>query len=142
MTDNHYYQCKEDLARLRKSGGRIYPVSISWPRILPFGSHLVKEAGLQHYDDVIIEALSQGLDPVATLYRWYTPLALDFEYGCLLKERIVDNCTNHADAVPSRCGDRVKTQVTFNEPHQIGGEYQSSLTYNVIEYERRFERPA
>ncbi|KAI3479979.1 hypothetical protein L1887_57877 [Cichorium endivia] len=131
VTDNHYYQYKEDLARLKKMGGKIYSFSISWSRIFPFGSGPVNEAGLRHYDDVINEAIAQGLDPVATLHHWDTPLALEFEYGSFRDERIVDDFTNYADTVLRRYGDRVKTWVTFNEPNQICGEYQSGLPYNV-----------
>ncbi|CBQ73807.1 related to beta-glucosidase [Sporisorium reilianum SRZ2] len=131
VTDNHYYQYKEDLARLKKMGGKIYSFSISWSRIYPFGNGPVNEAGLKHYDEVIDEALAQGLDPVATLHHWDTPLSLEFEYGSFRSARIVDDYVRYADTVLRRYGDRVKTWVTFNEPNQICGEYQSSYPYNV-----------
>ncbi|KAJ1022420.1 hypothetical protein NDA16_003409 [Ustilago loliicola] len=130
VADNHYYQYKEDLARLKKMGGKIYSFSFSWSRIFPFGNGPVNEDGLKHYDDVINEALEQGLEPVATLHHWDTPLSLEFQYGSFRDARIVDDYVRYANTVLRRFGDRVKTWVTFNEPNQICSAYQSGYPYN------------
>ncbi len=66
---------------------------------------------------MINEALAQGLEPVATLHHWDTPLALEFEYGSFRSPRIVDDYMRYADTVLRRYGDRVKTWITFNEPN-------------------------
>ena len=118
VTDNHYYQYREDLARLKKSC------------IFPFGHGPANQEGLKHYDEVINEAIEQGLDPVATLHHWDTPLSLEFEYGSFRNDRIVDDYVRYADTVLRRYGNRVKTWVTFNEPNQICSEYQSGYPYN------------
>lgn len=131
VTDNHYCQYKEDLARLKKMGGKIYSFSFSWARIFPFGNGPVNEAGLKHYDAVINEALEQGLEPVATLHHWDAPLSLEFQYGSFRDARIVDDYVRYADTVLRRFGDRVKTWVTFNEPNQICSAYQSGYPYNT-----------
>lgn len=77
----HYYLYKQDFARLKKFGTPWYSPSISWPRIFPFGSGPVNEAGLKHYDDVIAELVRLGIKPAVSLFHWDTPLALFNQYG-------------------------------------------------------------
>ncbi|KAN0061164.1 hypothetical protein ACQY0O_006899 [Thecaphora frezii] len=131
IADNHYYQYKEDLARIKKMGVEAYSFSFSWARIYPFGNGPVNEAGLKHYDDIIDEAIAQGIEPVGTLYHWDFPLSLEFQYGSFRSEKIVDDFVRYAETVLRRYGDRITTWMTFNEPNNICGRYQTGYPLNV-----------
>ncbi|EPQ26450.1 uncharacterized protein PFL1_06098 [Pseudozyma flocculosa PF-1] len=131
VTDNHYYKFKEDMARIVKMGVDSYSFSFAWSRILPFGNGPVNQPGLEHYDEVIDEAIDQGLEPVGTLYHWDFPLSLEFQYGSWRDERMVDDFVHYAATVLRRYGDRVRTWFTFNEPNNVCGPYLSGFPLNT-----------
>ncbi|CAN7095498.1 unnamed protein product [Brassica rapa subsp. narinosa] len=99
--------------------------SISWPRILPLGkkSKGVNQEGINFYNDLIDELLANGITPLATLFHWDTPQALEDEYNGFLSEQAVDDFKDFAALCFEEFGDRVKLWVTLNEPwvYSIGG---------------------
>lgn len=130
VADNHYYLYKRDLARLKRMGVDTYSFSFSWPRVFPFGNGPVNEEALKHYDDVINEAIEQGLEPIGTLYHWDFPLSLEFQYGSFRDPRIIEDFERYADTILRRYGDRIKTWVTFNEPNAVCGPYLAGAPLN------------
>lgn len=129
ITDNNYYLYKQDIARVAAMGINTYSFSISWTRILPFGSGPVNQAGIDHYNDLIDECLKYNITPMATLYHWDTPLLLQEKYGGWLAEDIVDDFVAYAQICFSEFGDRVKTWFTVNEPIVFCGQYPLPAQY-------------
>ena len=58
-----------------------YRFSIAWPRVLPEGRGPVNRRGLDFYDRLVDGLLARGISPVATLYHWDLPQALQDHGG-------------------------------------------------------------
>lgn len=116
---DHYHRYREDVAIMKGLGMDAYRFSISWSRILPNGklSGGVNKKGIQFYNDLIDELLSQGLQPSATLFHWDIPQHLEDEYGGFLSSLIVQDFQDYAEICYKEFGDRVKHWITLNEPH-------------------------
>ncbi|KAK7687310.1 hypothetical protein QCA50_009815 [Cerrena zonata] len=133
VTVNEYYQYKQDIQRVKAMGVNAFSFSIAWARILPFGHRgsPVSEEGLQFYDNFIDELLKNGIEPVATLFHWDTPLNLMSQYGAFLNNSIVEDFDNYASIAFQRYGKKVKTWFTFNEPHVYCDQY-AAYPYNSL----------
>jgi beta-glucosidase len=112
---DHYHRYAEDVALMRDLGLNAYRFSIAWPRILPQGRGQVNSPGLEFYDRLVDEILAAGIQPVATLYHWDLPQALEDQGGWTNRDT-VDAFVDYTDAVTRRLGDRVRTWITHNEP--------------------------
>ncbi|MDX2377857.1 GH1 family beta-glucosidase [Microbacterium sp. LRZ72] len=115
VATDHYHRLDEDLDLLAELGTKVYRFSFSWSRVLPSGRGTVNEAGLTFYDRLIDGLLARGIRPVATLYHWDLPQALDDEGGW--EERsTVEAFAEYATLMGRRYGDRVSMWTTINEP--------------------------
>jgi beta-glucosidase len=112
---DHYHRWRDDIALMRELGLQAYRFSIAWPRILPEGTGVVNQAGLDFYDRLVDGLLEAGITPFATLYHWDLPQALQDENGWA-NRAVVGAFANYADIVSRRLGDRVKHWITHNEP--------------------------
>ncbi|GLB40933.1 putative glycosyl hydrolase 1 family protein [Lyophyllum shimeji] len=127
IVDLQYFLYKEDVARVAAIGINAHSFSISWARIFPFGTadSPVNKAGLDHYSDLIDYHLKFGVEPVATLFHWDTPLSIQAYYGGFTSPKVVDDFVNYAKTVFKAYNGRIKTWYTFNEPRvycaQVGG---------------------
>ena len=74
---DHYHRWREDLDLMASLGLRAYRFSISWPRIQPDGRGPVNQRGLDFYSRLVDGLLERGIDPLATLYHWDLPQALE-----------------------------------------------------------------
>ncbi|OAY45100.2 beta-glucosidase 12-like [Manihot esculenta] len=117
---NRYIQ---DIKNVKKMGFNAFRMSISWSRVIPSGRRRegVNEEGIQFYNDVINEIISNGLEPFVTIFHWDTPQALQDKYGGFLSRDIVYDYLQYADLLFERFGDRVKRWMTFNEPSAYVG---------------------
>ena len=61
---------------MKELGTGAYRFSIGWPRIQPEGHGPANEAGLDFYDRLVDELVGAGIEPMATLYHWDLPQAL------------------------------------------------------------------
>ncbi|OWZ22143.1 Beta-glucosidase [Phytophthora megakarya] len=113
---DHYHRYKEDVALMKSMGLKAYRFSIAWPRIIPAGVGAVNEEGVQFYNNLINELLANGIEPMATLYHWDLPLALQTEFDGFLGEQIHEHFALYARVCFERFGDRVKNWITMNEP--------------------------
>lgn len=118
-----------DIARIAALSVKAYSFSISWSRIMPFGSGPVNEEAIAHYNDVINTCLEYGVIPMATLYHWDTPLAIQDTYGGWLSENIVNDFVEYARVAFGRFGDRVQYWFTVNEPIVFCDQYPLPAQY-------------
>jgi beta-glucosidase len=113
---DHYHRYAEDVRLMAQIGLAAYRFSIAWPRIQPGGSGPVNPAGLDFYDRLVDTLVGHGIDPIATLYHWDLPQALEDLGGWTARETAY-RFVEYAGAVYERLGDRVTTWTTLNEPH-------------------------
>ena len=113
---DHYHRYAEDIALMKGLGAGGYRFSFSWPRIQPTGSGPANERGLGFYDRLIDCLLEAGIQPMATLYHWDLPQALEDDGGWLNRATI-DRFADFAAIVGERFVDRVEHWVPINEPN-------------------------
>src|SRR5690349_1952958 len=80
---DHYHRMDDDVALMADLGLGAYRFSIAWPRILPEGTGAINQRGLDFYDRLVDALLARGITPMATLYHWDLPLALEHRGGWL-----------------------------------------------------------
>ncbi|HEX7487570.1 MAG TPA: family 1 glycosylhydrolase, partial [Anaeromyxobacteraceae bacterium] len=112
---DHYRRFREDVALMRELGLTAYRFSMAWARVLPAGTGAVNARGLDHYERLVDELLANGIQPMATLYHWDLPAALD-DRGGWLNPEISQWFAEYSRVVFRRLDDRVRLWVTINEP--------------------------
>ncbi len=112
VADMNYYLYKQDIARLAAIGVPYYSFSISWTRIVPFGTpgSPINTLGLDHYEDLINTCVEYGVTPIVTLSHDDAPLNLTY-----LDSSFPEAFLYYAKQVMTRFGDRVPYWVTLNE---------------------------
>lgn len=125
---DHYRRYPEDVQLMAELGLNAYRFSIAWGRVLPEGKGKVNPAGLGFYERLVDTLLSHGIQPLATLYHWDLPAALD-DTGGWLNRDIADWFAEYARVMFRALGDRVPMWVTINEPWVItdGGYLHGAL---------------
>ncbi|KAF2319385.1 hypothetical protein GH714_015414 [Hevea brasiliensis] len=118
-----YNRFKEDIANVKNMGFKGFRLSISWPRVIPSGRRRegVNKEGIEFYNNIINEIISNGLEPFVTIFHWDTPQALEDKYGGFLSRDIVYDYYEYANLLFEEFGDRVKYWMTFNEPWALSG---------------------
>lgn len=112
---DHYHQYKEDVALMKRLGLDAYRFSVSWSRVIPEGVGAINEKGLDFYDRLIDELLTNDIEPWLCLYHWDLPQALH-ERGGWTNRDIASWYADYASLVGRRFGDRIARWATFNEP--------------------------
>jgi len=112
---DHYHRVEEDVELMAALNLKAYRFSLSWSRILPDGVGAVNTRGLDFYDRLVDLLLEKQICPVATLYHWDLPLALERCGGWRTRET-VEAFADYAELVVRRLGDRVPWWITLNEP--------------------------
>ncbi|XP_050212012.1 beta-glucosidase 17-like isoform X2 [Mercurialis annua] len=117
--EDFYHRYKEDISLMKEIGLKSFRFSISWSRILPYGrtSKGVNQEGVNFYNSMIDELLSNGIEPFITLFHWDLPQVLEDEYGGFLNPKIVDDYGDYVKFCFEEFGDRVKYWATINEPN-------------------------
>ena len=80
---DHYRRYAGDVALMNELGLNAYRFSISWSRVLPDGTGRVNQRGLDFYRRLVDELRQKNIRPMATLYHWDLPAALDDRGGWL-----------------------------------------------------------
>lgn len=110
-----YHRFREDLALVKLLNFKIFRFSISWPRLLPFGSGLINQEGIKFYHEVIDECLRLGIIPYITLYHWDLPEALEQEGGWA-SFSVNGAFNSFVELCGREYGDKVKNWIVMNEP--------------------------
>ncbi|RFA22685.1 GH1 family beta-glucosidase [Subtercola boreus] len=115
VADDHYHRLDEDLDLMKSLNLEAYRFSIAWPRIQPTGRGAANQAGLDFYSRLIDGLIERGIRPVATLYHWDLPQALEDEGGWTVRSTALA-FEEYARIVGEAFGDRIHTWTTLNEP--------------------------
>lgn len=125
---DHYHRWRGDIGLMKALGLNAYRFSIAWGRVLPEGKGRVNPKGLDFYSRLVDGLLEAGIEPMATLYHWDLPAALD-DRGGWLNPDIADWFGDYAATMFRALDGRVKKWVTLNEPWVItdGGYLHGAL---------------
>jgi beta-glucosidase len=115
---DHYHRLVGDVALMRRLGANGYRFSISWPRIQPEGRGEPNPKGLHFYDRLLDELAAADIEPMATLYHWDLPQALQDGGGWENRET-AERFAEYAALCAQRFGDRVGKWVPVNEPNVV-----------------------
>jgi beta-glucosidase len=112
---DHYRRWREDVNLIGALGLDSYRFSISWPRVMPDGRGPVNSRGIDFYRRLAEGLREHGVRPLATLYHWDLPQALQDEGGWAAR-MTADRFSEYAFAVVDGLGEVVDEWVTLNEP--------------------------
>ncbi|HEX2153681.1 MAG TPA: GH1 family beta-glucosidase [Acidimicrobiia bacterium] len=112
---DHYHRFRDDVALMADLGIDAYRFSLAWARVLPDGTGRVNEEGIEFYRSLCLELLSTGITPLATLYHWDLPQALQ-DRGGWLEPRSVEWFAEYAAVAKEHLGDLIQMWATHNEP--------------------------
>lgn len=118
---DHYRRYASDVALMKKIGLQAYRFSISWSRIMPAGRGAINQKGLDFYDKLVDELLANDIKPLATLFHWDLPVALDDQGGWLNRD-IADWFADYARVMFRKLDDRVESWATLNEPWVVSDQ--------------------
>ncbi|MGN6576967.1 MAG: family 1 glycosylhydrolase, partial [Nocardioides sp.] len=115
---DHVHRYREDVALMAELGLDGYRFSVSWPRIQADGTGPGLAAGLDFYDRLVDALLEAGIAPMATLFHWDLPQALEDAGGWLVRGT-AERFAEYAALVGGRLADRVAHWVPVNEPKVV-----------------------
>jgi beta-glucosidase len=136
---DHYRRMESDVALMKKLGLKAYRFSIAWARVMPDGKGAVNQKGLDFYARLVDTLISNGIEPLATLYHWDLPAALD-DRGGWLNPDIASWFADYATVMVKRLDGGVKKWATLNEPWVVtdGGYLHGVLAPG---HRSKFEAP-
>jgi beta-glucosidase len=125
---DHYQRYAGDVALMSELGLNAYRFSISWSRVLPDGIGRVNQHGLDFYRRLVDELRKKNIRPMATLYHWDLPAALDDRGGWLNRD-VADWFAEYASVMYRALDDGVEWWATLNEPWVVtdGGYLHGAL---------------
>jgi len=125
---DHYHRYRDDVALMREIGLNAYRFSVSWSRVLPDGTGRVNQKGLDFYRSLADALRESGIRPMATLYHWDLPAALDDRGGWLNRD-CAEWFAEYAEVMFRALDDRVEWWATLNEPWVVmdGGYLHGAL---------------
>jgi beta-glucosidase len=112
-----YHRVDEDVRLLTGLGVDAYRFAISWPRVLPTGTGPVNQIGLDYYRRLVAQLNEHGIKPVATVYHWDLPQALEDRGGWAVRDT-AERLGELAQVLAQALGDQIGMWVTINEPLQ------------------------
>ncbi|MGB6199120.1 MAG: GH1 family beta-glucosidase, partial [Candidatus Acidiferrales bacterium] len=110
-----YHRYHEDIALMKAMHLNSARFSISWPRIQPAGTGAPNKKGLDYYDRLVDALLEAKIRPLATVYHWDLPQALEDNGGWPNRD-LAKYFADYAGIVATALGDRITTWAIFNEP--------------------------
>lgn len=115
---DHYHRYASDLDLMKSIGLSSYRFSISWSRVIRDGKGPVNAKGLDFYKRLVDGLHERGITPMATLYHWDTPQALQDAGGWENRDTAY-RFAEYAAATTDALGDAIPTWLTLNEPKTV-----------------------
>ena len=115
-----YHRYRDDIALLKELNLGSYRFSIAWPRIQADGRGSANLKGLDYYQRLTDALLEAGIRPLATLYHWDLPQALE-DGGGWPNRDTAGYFGDYAAIVARALGDRIRHWLIFNEPKTFTG---------------------
>jgi beta-glucosidase len=112
---DHYRRWESDLDLMAELGLESYRFSIAWPRVQPTGRGPANARGLEFYRRLSEGLLERGIEPIATLYHWDLPQALQ-DRGGWGERDTAERFAEYAAIMAAALGDAVSQWITHNEP--------------------------
>jgi beta-glucosidase len=112
---DHYHRLEADLDLMAELGLECYRFSIAWPRVQPDGRGPANPEGLAFYRRLAEGLLERGIEPIATLYHWDLPQALQDAGGWAARDT-AQRFADYAAILGEELGDAVSQWITHNEP--------------------------
>lgn len=116
VSSDFYHHYKEDIRLLAEMGAKMFRFTLSWARIIPDGDGEVNEKGLDFYDAVLAELEKYHIEPLATIYHYELPVALQKKYNGWESGQVVEDYARFAEVCFRHFGGRIKKYITINEP--------------------------
>lgn len=120
VTCDFYNNYKADIDLVKQLSIPNFRFSISWTRLLPYGTGEVNKAGVDYYNQVIDYCIAQGIEPWVTVYHWDLPQVLEDKGGWTNRD-VIEWFTNFTAICAKHFGDRVKYWMVMNEPSVFSG---------------------
>lgn len=121
VTSDFYHLYKEDIKLMKECGLKAFRMSISWARIIPDQSGKVNPLGIQHYHDVLDELISNGIEPIVTLYHFDLPMWTIEKYKGFVSRECIDDFLKYTKICFEEYGKKVKYWLIINEQSVITG---------------------
>jgi beta-glucosidase len=118
---NSYHQLEQDLGLLSELGVGAYRFSVAWPRVQPRGAGAVNQRGLDYYRSLVEGLRERGIVPLATVYHWDLPQALE-DHGGWANRDTAERFAEYAGVLAAALGDQVGMWITLNEPQQSANQ--------------------
>lgn len=115
VASDFYHHWREDIALMKELGMKAYRLSLAWTRIIPDGDGEVNQHGIDFYNQVIDELISNGIQPLVTLYHFDLPYALVEKYNGWESRECAFAFERYARICFQAFGDRVKIWQVHNE---------------------------
>lgn len=112
---DHFHRFEDDVALMARLGIRAYRFSIAWPRVQPEGVGTANERGLDFYRRLVDSLQRHGITPVATLYHWDLPQALEDRGGWTNRDTAM-RFAEYAGIVHRSLQGSIPMWITVNEP--------------------------
>ncbi|GFN90101.1 lactase-phlorizin hydrolase-like [Plakobranchus ocellatus] len=110
-----YHKYMDDVRMLKDLGVNFYRFSIAWSRVMADGTRrTLNQAGVDYYNRLIDALIANNITPMATLYHWDLPQALE-DHGGWRNDSVVALFEDYSRHCFEQFGDRVKYWITFNE---------------------------
>ncbi|GAA1277718.1 GH1 family beta-glucosidase [Sphaerisporangium rubeum] len=113
---DHYHRYGEDLDLMAGLGLRGYRFSIAWPRVQPTGKGRPEQRGLDFYRRLVDGLRERGLTPMATLFHWDLPQALQ-DAGGWENRDTAERFAEYAEIVYDALD--IRDWLTVNEPKTV-----------------------
>jgi beta-glucosidase len=112
---DHYHRWREDVDLMQRLKLQSYRFSVAWPRIQPDGRGPANQKGLDFYRRLAETLRERDIQPLATIYHWDLPQALEDEGGWGSRD-VVGRFAEYAELVLDGLDGVVDDWITHNEP--------------------------